>query len=230
MSSTPQPPYDPNRPPSQGYPQQPYQPYQQPSQEYPQQPYQPYQQGFPPSQGYPQQPYQQPPQGYPQPSTPYYQPSTPMSGFPPVATATMPPRAKIKPAYIILAVVGILVLVLGISGFVRYQGPVNTVKDYMNNLAGHRFSQLNEQLCTPLSSTQLASLNLLSSATIDVSNMSYDLVDESLSDAHVHLKGTMLISYLGQKNSSPIDSVIPVKARGIGWCLDNTVSTTSSGS
>ncbi len=132
---------------------------------------------------------------------------------------------------VILIVAGLIVVALAAGAYIRYNGPVTTVRSYFNDLGQGNYTAAVALVCTAQQSDANNGLQLLKQfqARVDFSQVAYDLQDESLSLAHVRAHGnlTVSVSFLGQNVSTPtsLDTTIAVESSGIGWCMDSSTFT-----
>lgn len=146
-----------------------------------------------------------------------------------IAAQRRAPR-RITPGRIVAAAV-LLVIVLGIGGCVRYQGPVSTVRDFLTALGSANYPAANGLICATETGTVAAELSAFQSAggQFNTNNLTYKLLDESLSDARVQVGGSVVLSTVNGVNgvtvtftpneSSTVNQAYTVRSSGIGWCL-----------
>lgn len=146
-----------------------------------------------------------------------------------IATQRSAPR-RITPGRIVAAVV-MLVIVLGIGGCVRYQGPVSTVRDFLTALGSADYHAASGEICADETGAVAAELSAFQSAggQFSTANLTYKLLDESLSDARVQVGGSVVLSAVNVVNgvtvtftpneSTAVNQAYTVRSSGIGWCL-----------
>lgn len=151
-----------------------------------------------------------------------------------IATQRPAPR-RITPGRIV-AVVALLVFVLGIGGCVRYQGPVNTVRDFFSALGSGDYQAAQGLICASETGSVTNEVSAFRSvggqfSTID---LTFKLLDESLSDARVLVSGSVRVSTVNVVNgitvtftpneSTAVNQAYTVHSSGVAWCLADEVT------
>jgi len=136
---------------------------------------------------------------------------------------------------IIAIIAAVVVVAVGGLGFFRYNGPVDTVRGFVNDLfVGFNVQAAANRICSDSSDkiTNVATLQqqfdlLKNTAKFDVSGVTYGITSQNfISDATVHVDGTAKITLSaggqGQASSVPLKGDVKLKTSGLGWCIENS--------
>jgi hypothetical protein len=144
---------------------------------------------------------------------------------PPVAEKLAPPPVRKKGKLWLLLLIVLIVVVVG-PGVFRYFGPTIVTKSFMDDGFGGNSSGAAGLLCpseqrnSPISSEGSNPLNM----KIDTSGLAYDIQGESLSNAIVHVHGSVSLA----QTSANFDYTVALQANGVWWCVSQvTINSTS---
>ncbi len=157
------------------------------------------------------------------------QPSSALASSP-LATPLAVPTRRGNRRLIIGIVVAVVALALAGLGYVRYNGPVDTVKGYFHDAfvtfdaqsAAGRICPDSPQQITNIAGFQQQLDLIKGDATIDLSGITYTMTSQNLiSDATVHVGGTFNGTIRGLPISVPLNAVATLKSSGLGWCIES---------
>ena len=159
----------------------------------------------------------------------------PTNPFPTYSQLGPPPRRSGSNRGLIIGLAaGVIVLVLiGLSVF-HYTGPTRTVQGFLNDFfVSSNAIDAYHQLCPDTQAK--VSINDIQTAvdgvkavgtTIDISGVTYSLVDENFfGDAHVLVGGNISVTINGQKQTAPVTGLnnqVTLHSAGLGWCIETT--------
>ena len=150
------------------------------------------------------------------------QPSSALASSP-LATPLAVPTRRGNRRLIIGIVVAVVALALAGLGYVRYNGPVDTVKGYFHDAfvtfdaqsAAGRICPDSPQQITNIAGFQQQLDLIKGDATIDLSGITYTMTSQNLiSDATVHVGGTFNGTIRGLPISVPLNAVATLKSSG----------------
>ena len=127
----------------------------------------------------------------------------------------------------IIAVV--LLVVLAGLGFLRHNGPVDTVKGYLNDLlvnfnaqaAANRICSDSAEKIGDVATLQHQLDQIKGTLKFDLSGLTYSVTNMNfVSDATVHVDGTAKTTVAGQSQSAPAKADVKLKSSGLGWCIE----------
>ncbi len=144
---------------------------------------------------------------------------------PPTEEQLVPPSAPKKRKWGLILTIVLIVVVVGL-GVLRYFGPTMVTKGFMDAGFSNNSSSAVGYLCP--AAQHATSLNSLAPTqvnfTIDTSGLAYDIQSESLSNATVHVHG----SISAEQSSVNFDYTVSLQANSLWWCISQvTINSTS---